>query len=128
MKSVKPGCGPSMLGGVVAVAMAIFGVFWCVMAAGIGAGFMSVFGIVFILIAIATAIYHFRNATGEQRYSTFDIVDADEEGDPLNERFGRQQSDRPEEPAAQRSDYCPYCGTPVDGDYRYCRRCGRELP
>ena len=24
--------------------------------------------------------------------------------------------------------YRPYCGTPVDGDYEYCNRCGRRLP
>lgn len=24
--------------------------------------------------------------------------------------------------------YCPYCGTPVDGDYEYCNHCGRRLP
>ena len=48
MKSIKPGRGPSMMSGVMSVAVGIFGLFWTIMAASIGGGFMALFGLVFI--------------------------------------------------------------------------------
>lgn len=136
MKSVKPGRGPSMMGGVVAIAAAVFGVFWIIGASSItsdplfGESFspmddlFPLFGVVFVVIAIAMAVYHFKNATGKHRYSEFDIVDGDEEPDPLNERFGEQRS----EPGAQTGAFCPYCGAKVEEDYEYCNHCGKKLP
>lgn len=38
MKSVKPGRGPSFMNGVGYVAAAVFGIFWMILAGGIGAG------------------------------------------------------------------------------------------
>ena len=52
--------------------------------------FFPLFGVVFIIMGIVQAVYHFKNATSKNRYSAFDITDAHEETDPLNERFGRQ--------------------------------------
>ena len=83
------------------------------------------------------------NATGEQRYSAFDIVDEGEEADPLNERFGRNvkadsagQTDA-ETPGSREerihavpqgeNNFCPYCGAPVKETYTFCRKCGRRL-
>ena len=87
MKSIKPGRGPSAMGGIGSAAAALFGVFWTLAAASMGAPvFFVLFGIVFILLGVVQAIYHFRNATGENRYSEFDIVDSDEEPDPLDPR------------------------------------------
>ena len=37
MKSVKPGRGPSFMNGVGYVAAAVFGIFWMILAGGIGA-------------------------------------------------------------------------------------------
>mgnify|MGYP006386566787 FL=1 len=76
MKSIKPGRGPSMMSGVMSVAVGIFGLFWTIMAASIGGGFMALFGLVFIGIAISSAVYNFKNATSENRYSAYDIVDS----------------------------------------------------
>lgn len=147
MKSVKPGRGPSMMGFIVSIFAALFGIFWCVIAVNIGAGFMAIFGIVFIGIAIAQAVYNYRNATGENRYSAFDITEDGEEPDPFTERFRqyRQESrpprsSHPADPdpisygqtgqpsAGQKSRFCPYCGTPADPDYQFCKNCGKHLP
>ena len=145
MKSIKPGRGPSMMGGIMAIAAAVFGLLWTVGASsiatptygnigpfsdlGFGSGIGSIFplfGVVFIFIAVAIAIYNFKNATGKQRYSEYDIVDGDEEPDSLNERFGQKESanDEKEQDAAA---FCPYCGTPAREDYRFCKNCGKQL-
>ena len=70
MKSIKPGRGPSKLNMVSAIGAAV-----CVFAVAIGGGFMLPFGIIFIVIAIAMAVYSYHNATAKDRYSIFDIVD-----------------------------------------------------
>ena len=91
MKSVKPGRGPSMMGGVASVFAVVFGIIWMCGAASMGApGFFLLFGVAFIGIGVVNAVYSFKNAAGENRYSAYDIVDSDEEPDPLDERFGRQ--------------------------------------
>ena len=90
MKSIKPGRGPSMMGGVMSIVVGLFGVGWTIIAASIGGGFMAIFGVLFILVAIIQAVYNFKNATSENRYSEYDITDNMEESDPLNDRFGRQ--------------------------------------
>ena len=133
MKSIKPGRGPSMMGGFGSVFSVIFGIFWTILAASMtrGTGLIGIifplFGVLFIIIGVFNAIYHFKNASGKNRYSDYDITDAGEEPDPLNRRFGSPEADaRPDAAGAPR--YCPYCGSPVAGDFRYCSACGRELP
>ncbi len=91
MKSIKPGRGPSFMGGVMSILVGLFGVVWTVIAASAGGGFFALFGIIFIAVAVVQAIYNFKNATGKNRYSAFDITDSSEEPDPLNERFGNPQ-------------------------------------
>ena len=56
MKSVKPGRGPSMMGGIIGIFVALFGVFWTVMAIASGAAIMAPFGIIFVVIAIIQVI------------------------------------------------------------------------
>lgn len=126
MKSVKPGRGPSALGVWGSVMAAVFGVFWTVMAASMGAPFIfPMFGVLFIITAVVMGVYNYRNATGKRRYSAFDITEDGEEPDPLEERFGAAEP-RGE---ARRGDfgYCPYCGAPAETDYAFCRRCGKKL-
>ena len=130
MKSVKPGRGPSAIGVWMAVVAVIFGIFWTVSAASMGApGFFPVFGVLFIITGIIIGVYHFKNATGKNRYSEFDITGDGEEPDPLEQRFGHASGDaaKPSEPASEEG-YCPYCGAPAERGYTFCRRCGKQLP
>ena len=51
MKSIKPGRGPSAMGAMGSVVAIIFGIFWTIMAASMGAPlFFPIFGVIFILI------------------------------------------------------------------------------
>ena len=106
MKSIKPGRGPSMMSGIAGIGAVIFGIFWTIMAVQMGAPiFFAAFGIIFVVTAIVGVIYNMNNATGEQRYSAFDIVDEGEEADPLNERFGRNvKADSAGQKEAKRQD------------------------
>ena len=144
MKSIKPGRGPSMMSGIAGIGAVIFGIFWTIMAVQMGAPiFFAAFGIIFVVTAIFGVIYNMNNATGEQRYSAFDIVDEGEEADPLNERFGRNvkadsagQTDA-ETPGSREerihavpqgeNNFCPYCGAPEKETYTFCRKSGLRL-
>ena len=75
------------MGGVMGICSGVFGIVWTIVAASVGGGIFALFGIVFIAVSVVTALYNFRNATGKNRYSAYDIVDGKEESDPLNERF-----------------------------------------
>ena len=131
MKSIKPGRGPSMMGAMGSVAAAVFGVIWIIAAVQMGApGAFPLFGFVFIAIAVGQAVYHFRNAKGKNRYSVLDIVDSREEPDPLGHQL---ESEDQQEPASLGNledavRFCPYCGTPVEADFAYCKSCGKKLP
>ncbi len=148
------------MGGIGSVIAIIFGIFWTAMASQMSAGMpfgmgsiFPLFGILFIVMGVASAIYNFRNATSPDRYSMVDITDSESEPDPLNELYGRKTgphsaSDAPgdvarlagsdsmaakpgeekpgEQPKAKR--FCPYCGEGVAEDYRFCPSCGKDLP
>lgn len=114
------------MGGIIGIAVTLFGVFWTVMAIFMGAWFMAPFGIIFVVIAIIQVVYNFRNATGKNRYSEYDITDENEEPDPWDERFGEKRNEAVQDKLKGR--YCPYCGSKAEGDYNFCADCGRELP
>ena len=96
MKSIKPGRGPSMMGGFMSIVIGLIGVFWTLSAISMGAPFFfCMFGVVFVVIAVVQAVYNFKNATSKNRYSVYDITDVGEETDPLNEKYGN--TEKPQE-------------------------------
>lgn len=121
MKHIKPGRGPSMQGGIIGIFMICFGIFWTALA---GSAFppFAIFGVLWTGIAVVSTVYNFKNANSKNRYSKWDIVDSDEEPDPLNQRFEADKKDDTE------SLYCPWCGAKVEGEYKFCNKCGKELP
>lgn len=128
MKSIKPGRGSSMMGGIGAVGVAVFGIFWTLMAVRIGApGFFALFGVFFIVMAGVSAYYNFHNATGENRYSEFDITEDGEEPDPLQERLDGRAEKENKQTVEAAGGYCPYCGAVAEKDYLFCRKCGRKI-
>lgn len=129
MKSIKPGRGPSFMSGISSILVALFGVVWTIIAASMGGGLFALFGLIFIAYAVVQAVYNFKNATGKNRYSEFDITDGNEETDPFNERFA--SPDRTSNymfGSDTKSKFCPYCGIKVDADFEFCNKCGKKLP
>ncbi len=126
MKHIKPGRGPSMMSGVVGIFMIGFGIIWTVIAAQ-ASGIFALFGVLWTCIAIAITVYNFKNATGKNRYSAYDITDSNEEPDPLNQRFGNSKESKPRQNDVD-NKFCPYCGTAVQGDFEFCNNCGKKLP
>lgn len=134
MKSVKPGRGPSMMGGIGSVIAGIFGIFWTIGTVSMGAPwFFSMFGIVFIGAAVVQAIYNFSNATGKNRFSEFDIVDDSEETDPMQEYInGKSHGDSISESSlssnSEPAAFCPYCGARLGEGFEFCSKCGKRIP
>ncbi|MDU5142987.1 MAG: zinc ribbon domain-containing protein [Paenibacillus dendritiformis] len=127
MKSIKPGRGPSAMEAIGSIAVGVFGVIWIFAAANMGAPiFFVLFGIVFVGIAVIQGIYHFKNATGTNRMSVFDITDGQSEPDPLENMMNRRQAMNANE--SSEVNYCPYCGNKImDNSYKFCSKCGKEL-
>ena len=131
MKSVKPGRGPSAMEAVSSVIAVIFGIFWTITAASMGAPpLFPLFGVLFVILGIVQAVYNFKNATGENRYSSFDIVEDSEEPDPLNQRFGDVCEHISRDAASSDGSlrFCPYCGAKLGSEFEFCGKCGKKLP
>ena len=132
MKSIKPGRGPSAMGALGSVIAIVAGVFWTIAAFSMGApAFFPLFGVLFVIVGIVQAVYNFRNATSKDRYSVYDITDADEEMDPLQRRFGGMGAGEGKFTCLGKdgvTHFCPYCGTEAEEGYAFCKKCGRKLP
>lgn len=94
--------------------------------------FFLLFGIVFVGLAVMQAVFHFKNATGANRMSIYDITDSHRESDPL-ERYvkpGSHSYGRTADEAQAHKEvrYCPYCGSEVTSEeHRFCAHCGKPI-
>ncbi len=135
MKSFKPGRGPSRQSFVSCIFMALFGILWTLLSFIVVGGFgiigciFPLFGMIFTGNAIYHAIYYYKNAKSPNRNSMFDIVDEDEEPDPLNEKYGAKKEDneKTSEQSFGEKRFCPYCGERTNGTDKFCRNCGHQL-
>jgi hypothetical protein len=88
------------MGGIASIIASLFGLFWFFAARSMMSGFSGVggwdfgpaaffpfFGLLFVVMGVANAIYNFRNATAQNRHSVIDITDGEDEPDPLDPRF-----------------------------------------
>ena len=127
MYSMKPGRGPSAAGVVGAVIAAAFGVFLTASAASMGApNFFVAFGVMFILVAICGGVYHFHNATSDNRMSEFDIVRTSAEPDPLA-RLAASRAAAPVIDAEPDGGFCTDCGAALSAEFNFCPKCGNAI-
>ena len=132
MRSIKPGRGPSALGGIGSIGAAVFGVFWTIQALAMGAPpLFAGFGVLFVVMAIVTAVYNYKNATSKNRMSLYDITTENEEPDPIDYYIKTRQEDRNTTASTnlrqEYSSYCPYCGKGLKDDFTYCPQCGKHI-
>ena len=135
MYSVKPGRGPSLMGGIMGIVVAVFGVIWTVGAISMGApAFFALFGLLFVGMSIAGVVYNLYNATSRNRISTFDVTTDREEGDPIADALGHgaaspQSSHSPPSKGPRKfpGEHCPFCGIKVAADFDYCPKCGKDI-
>jgi hypothetical protein len=139
MYSIKPGRGPSLMGAIGGVAVAVVGVGWTLMAVRMGAPvFFALFGVVFVFLALVGVIYNLFNATQKNRMSAFDVTSDDDEPDPIATAMGHapdQAATRPAGHAAVDAEldtssaarFCPTCGAPLIGGEDHCPYCGTRF-
>ena len=131
MRSVKPGRGPSLQGAIGSIFAVVFGIFWMVSAAKMGAPTPFVLmGLVFVVIAGSNVIVSLMNATGENRFSLYDITEEGEEPDPLEEVLNKKEKTtepKEEEKRPTETAFSPYCGAKAEKDSAFCRSCGKKL-
>ncbi len=128
MKSIKPGRGPSMMSGVMSIIVGIFGIIWTITASSMSAGpIFTIFGLVFVGIAVVNAVYNFKNATSKNRYSMYDITEDHEESDPFDKYYKTNNTYEAKDQNDE-SNFCPYCGAKAQDDFEFCNKCGKKLP
>ncbi len=125
MKSIKPGRMPSASAAFVNIFGILFSIVWTGVTIAMGAYIMIPFGILILIKCIWDLNYNLHNATQKDRYSAYDIVDQSEECDPLQARF--RETDVKSEETDTTENFCPYCGTKAEADFRFCKICGKEL-
>lgn len=127
---VKPGRGMSFIGFIGSIIVVAFGIGWLILVIysfrkeneldSPSFYFFLLFGIIFILVGIGSAIYNYKNAFSKKRFSVFDIVEDSKESDPFESPIKKgRQSDA--------LNYCPYCDSPVEESFSFCPKCGKGL-
>lgn len=141
MYYLKPGRGPSFLGGIGAIAAGMFGIGWTAMAMSIGASpFIVLFGVLFVFLAAGMGAYHFYNATSRNRFSQWDLTTDQEESDPISNMmgYGKQihfsqdlaegdQEEWYDSEGQYGGEYCPFCGNKVEKQFDFCPNCGKDI-
>ena len=88
----------------------IFGIFWCLAALSMGAGFMLIFGIPIVGLMAYRLVMVLKYGEEKRKQP------------PRQEAEPWEQQDRPNV-----NGFCPYCGSSVEESFAYCPKCGRKL-
>ena len=94
----------------------VFAVFWCIMAASMGAWFMLIFGIPFTGLMVFRLVMSIKMMDREKPKEPW------EGGQSYTGSAGYTPSG-----TARQGSYCPYCGSAVEETFEYCPKCGRKL-
>lgn len=137
MYGVKPGRGPSLIGGIGGIVFIILAIAMLESVASRGAPSVFVLFLVgMIVVGVITTVYNFWVAITRNRPSTFDVTRGDEEIDPIAKALGHGPKDETtshEAPRDERKprrfagDFCPFCGKKVEGEFDFCPHCGKDI-
>jgi hypothetical protein len=127
---IKPGRTVSKIGIVFGIIGIVFGIFWIVLMLnlssqdeemGPGVVFLLVFGVLFIIAAIAITAFYAKSAYGKNRPSIIDVEEASREEASATKAAN-------DKTAPKEASFCPYCGKALKKDFSYCQYCGKKLP
>ncbi len=124
MGSARPVGRPSTIGILVCTMVVVFGIFWTSQAVYLSP-FLGIFGLLFVAIGVVIVIRSLKSSFGVKGSfggSGVQPYEVHREPDPFD-RSGFTGDGRSEDTL-----YCPFCGTLVEREFEYCRRCGRNLP
>ncbi|MCJ7524590.1 MAG: zinc ribbon domain-containing protein [Candidatus Aminicenantes bacterium] len=126
---IKAGRSVSAIGIIMGIVAIVFGIFWINMLLRLssednemepGVIFLLVFGVMFVILAIAITVFHARNTYVKNRPSILDI----------EEVIGEEKNTeaKPENLATPDGgiNFCPYCGKPFKKDFSFCQYCGKK--
>lgn len=110
------------------VVAAAFGVVFTASAKSMGAPpIFTLFGIIFVVVALGQAAFCGYNTLARSRMSMYDITGPGEEPDPLNPRR-RSSGSAPTAPTPlpgeHRPAFCSHCGSKLDTGDNFCSSCG----
>ena len=127
---IKAGRSVSAIGIIVGIMITVFGIFWIGMLLNLssednemepGVVFLLIFGVMFVIVAIAITAFYVRNTYAKKRPSLLDIEEVTgEEKNALSETENITAPDG-------EINFCPYCGKPFKKDFSYCQYCGKKI-
>ncbi|MCJ7526247.1 MAG: hypothetical protein MUP71_13645 [Candidatus Aminicenantes bacterium] len=127
---IKAGRTVSAIGIIFGVIAIIFGIFWIAMLSRLsgqdeemepGVVFLLIFGVMFIIAAIAITSFYAKSAYGKNRPSILDVEEAS--GEEASTAIAADDKAAPKEEA----NFCPYCGKSIEKEFSYCKYCGKKM-
>ncbi|MBR3949197.1 MAG: hypothetical protein IKJ84_00825 [Oscillospiraceae bacterium] len=93
----------------------VFSIVWNILAASMGANFMLLFGIPFLIFMLYRLYVCIQVAKEDKKASQ-----------PQPDPWDRPTiSQSPHTPST--ASFCPYCATPLQPDFQFCPKCGRRI-
>ena len=90
-----------------------FSIFWCCMAAAMGAWFMLIFGLPFAGFMAYRLAFMVKKSKAEVQKEPWEQPD-------------KSQSSYETTTSFHRDGFCPYCGEKMEDQFVFCPKCGRR--
>jgi len=94
----------------------VFSLVWNALAVSMGANFMLLFGIPFLIFMVYRLYVCIQIAKEDKKPQSKEI-----------EPWDLPAVSPPRQTGSHESRFCPYCGAAVQSDFQFCPKCGRRL-
>jgi hypothetical protein len=127
---IKAGRSVSAIGIIMGIVLIVFAIFWIGMLLNLssednemepGVKFLLVFGVMFVILAIANTAFYVRNTYAKNRPSLLDIEEV--AGEDINAQASKGSETTPDGEIR----FCPYCGKPFKKEFSFCQYCGKKM-